>query len=57
MQLGFQPGAVRISATGTIMDTRYHRHNLYLSSGPTGPYVMDCSWRVWLPSYVGSSPL
>ena len=31
-QLGIQPAALRISATG--MDTRYHRHHLYLSTGP-----------------------
>ena len=32
--MGFQTGAFRISATGTITDTRYHRPNLYLSLGP-----------------------
>ena len=56
-QLGFQPGALRISATGTITDTRYHRHNLYLTTGSTGPYVLECTRRLWSPPYVGSRPL
>ena len=33
-QLGFQPGVFRTSATGTVTNTRYHRHNLYLGTGP-----------------------
>ena len=42
-QLAFQPGAFRISATSTVTDTKHHRHNLYLSTSPTGTYVRECT--------------
>ena len=44
-QLRFQPGAFRISATGTVTDALYHKHNLYLITGP--------NWTICRRMYIG----
>ena len=60
-QLGFQPGAFRISAGGTVTMTRYHRQNLYLGTGVDWSickrmYTASMPLGTWSPPYGGLCP-
>ena len=60
--MGFQPGSFRISATGTVHNTPYHRHNLYLGTDSDWTickrmYMVSMPVGAWSPLYVGSCPL
>ena len=50
------------SAIGTVTNARYHRHNLYLGTGPNlaickGMYRATMLLEMWSPPYAVSRPL